>query len=77
ALTEDQAHIEVELRNGEKLEVFIEQSLGNVHRPMTDRELEGKFRDHAVPVLPASQVEKLIEFCWQIVDVEDCRTILV
>src|SRR4030095_10176592 len=58
SITEDQAHIEVELVSGEKITRFVEQSLGNVHRPMTDRQLEDKFRDQAVLALPAARVEE-------------------
>ena len=36
SITEDQAHIEVELTNGETLSRFVEKSLGNIHRPLTD-----------------------------------------
>ncbi len=70
-VTEDQAHIEVELGSGEKLSSFVEQSLGNVHRPMTNRQLEDKFRDQAVLAIPATQVEKLIALCWTIEELED------
>jgi 2-methylcitrate dehydratase PrpD len=70
-ITEDQAHIEVELTNGEKLSHFVEQSLGNVHRPMSNRQLEDKFRDQAVLAIPATQVEKLIALCWTIEELED------
>ena len=70
-ITEDQAHIEVELSSGEKLTLFVEQSLGNVHRPMTNRQLEDKFRDQAVLALPATQAEKLIPLCWGIEELED------
>src|SRR5262247_3247733 len=45
AITEDQAHIEVELKDGRRLTKFVEQSLGNIHRPLSDRQLEEKFRD--------------------------------
>src|SRR5580700_2122448 len=40
AITEDQAQIEVELTSGEKLIRFVEKSLGNIHRPQTDEQLE-------------------------------------
>ena len=51
SITEDQAHIEVELQDGRKLVRFIEQSLGNVHRPLSDRQLEDKLRDQCIPAL--------------------------
>jgi 2-methylcitrate dehydratase PrpD len=71
SLTEDQAHVEVELRDGRKLRRFIEQSLGNIHRPMSDRQLEEKFRDQAALALPAAQVERLIPLCWKIGELAD------
>ena len=52
SVTEDQAHIEVELTTGEKLARFVERSLGNVHRPLTDAQLDEKFRDQALLALP-------------------------
>ena len=39
-ITEDQAHIEVELADGRRLSKFVEQSLGNIHRPLSDKQLE-------------------------------------
>ncbi len=71
SLTEDQAHVEVQLAGGRKIARLVEQSLGNIRRPMSDRQLEEKFRDQAVLALPAAQVEKLIELCWRIDTLED------
>jgi 2-methylcitrate dehydratase PrpD len=71
SITEDQAYIEVELVSGEKLSRFVEKSLGNIHRPLTDRQLEEKFRDQAVLALSAGDVERLIELCWRIDELED------
>ena len=70
-LTEDQAFIEVELTSGEKLCRLVKQSLGNLSRPLTDKQLEAKFRDQAVVALPAAQVEKLIDQCWRIEELTD------
>lgn len=66
SITDDQAHIEVTLADGRKLTRFVEKSLGNIHRPMSDKQLEDKFRDQAAPILPAPQIEKAIELCWKI-----------
>ena len=70
-ITEDQAHIEVELSDGRRLSRFVEKSLGNIHKPMTDAQLEEKFRQQAVLALPAGQVEKAIAMCWKIGELED------
>jgi 2-methylcitrate dehydratase PrpD len=66
SITEDQARIEVDLVTGETIDRFVEKSLGNIHRPMTNQQLEEKFRDQAVLALPAPQVERVIELCWRI-----------
>ena len=76
SITEDQVHIEVELTDGATIEKFVEQSLGNIHRPMTDRQLSDKFRDQAVYALPAAQVDELIEQCWQIDGLEDLNVLI-
>ena len=71
SVTEDQVHVEVELRDGRKLSKFVEQSLGNIHRPLTDKQLEEKFRDQAILVLPAREVEFVIQLCWKIDQLDD------
>jgi 2-methylcitrate dehydratase PrpD len=76
SITEDQAHIEVDLASGQKLTRFVEKSLGNIHRPMSDKQLEAKFRDQAVAALPAAQVEKAIELCWKIDELGDVAELI-
>jgi len=66
AIGEDQVHIEVTLRDGRKLVKFVEQSLGNVHRPLSDEQLAEKFVDQAVLALPRAQVDAVLEQCWRI-----------
>jgi 2-methylcitrate dehydratase PrpD len=65
-ITEDQAHIEVTLTDGRKLTKFVEKSLGNIHRPMSDKQLEEKFRDQSLPVLSGGQIDNAIDLCWKI-----------
>jgi len=74
-VSEDQVDISVRLSDGRTLELFVEQSLGNIHRPLTNADLEEKFRDQAVLALPAAQVELLIESCWGIDTLDDAGEI--
>ncbi|HEV8412609.1 MAG TPA: MmgE/PrpD family protein [Bryobacteraceae bacterium] len=76
SITEDQARIEVQLTTGQTLTRFVEQSLGNIHRPMTDKQLEAKFRDQAVAAIPAAQVQKAIALCWKIDDLDDVAELI-
>ena len=71
SVTEDQVHVEVELSDGRRLSKFVEQSLGNIHKPLSDQQLEDKFRDQAVLVHPAAQVESIVRQCWQIDRLDD------
>jgi 2-methylcitrate dehydratase PrpD len=71
SVTEDQVDIEVELDDGEVLRLFLEQSLGNVHRPLSNEQLTEKFRDQAVLALPAETVDALIDQCWAIETLPD------
>ena len=63
--------VEVELINGETNVFFLEQSLGNVHRPLSNQQLDDKFRDQAILALPSETVEALIERCWHIDELDD------
>lgn len=74
SITEDQAHIEVEMADGTRISRFVEKSLGNIHRPMTDRQLEDKFRDQAG--LPSEQVERAIGLCWKIDQLDDAGEVV-
>ncbi len=76
SLTEDQAEIEVALNSGEKLTRFVEKSLGNIHRPLTNQQLEEKFRDQAVLALPVERVEHIIELCWRIDQLADVNELV-
>jgi 2-methylcitrate dehydratase PrpD len=62
---EDQAHIAIRLKDGKTLEKFVEHAIGSVKRPMTDTNLEAKFRGLANPVLQAAATDSLIALCWR------------
>jgi 2-methylcitrate dehydratase PrpD len=67
SITEDQSNIEVELENGDVLRRFVECSLGNLKRPLSDRQLEDKLRDQA----RIGQVDRLIDLCWRLDELDD------
>jgi len=76
ALTEDQARIEVELTDGQRHSWFVEQSLGNIHRPLSDRQLDDKFRNCADRVLPASAANAVLDSCWRIAELDDVSALV-
>jgi hypothetical protein len=48
------------------VDTFVEHAIGSVHRPMSDGDLETKFRGLASAVLAKPQIERLIALCWGI-----------
>jgi 2-methylcitrate dehydratase PrpD len=76
AITEDQSHIDVELSDGRTISHFVKESLGNIRRPLSDAQLEEKFRDQAVPTLPASRVDELIRLCWRLEQLDDMNPLI-
>ena len=76
ALTEDQAEVVVELTDGRRVRRFVEQSLGNIHRPLSDPQLDEKFRDQARLVLPDGQVDRALALCWRIDQLTDVRELI-
>ena len=71
SLTEDQARIEVELADGRTISTFVAESLGNLKRPMSNAQLDAKFRDQAQDLMPAEEIESLLQQCWSIDALED------
>ena len=72
SITEDQSDIEVTMENGQVFRRYIECSLGNLKRPLSDRQLEDKFRDQVR--LP--QVNRLIEMCWRLDELADVNELV-
>lgn len=61
---EDQVHITMKLKDGRVLEKYVAHCVGSVGNPMSDADLEAKFRAQCKGFLPVAQVEKLIGLCW-------------
>ncbi|MDB5902411.1 MAG: 2-methylcitrate dehydratase [Betaproteobacteria bacterium] len=66
-----EAHVKLRLRNGTVLEKHVEHALGTVERPMSDRDLEDKFRSLADGVLSAAEASRVIGLCWRVAELED------
>jgi 2-methylcitrate dehydratase PrpD len=71
AMREDEARVEIRLRDGRVLSRHVEHAVGSAARPMTDAELEAKFRGLAEGVLPAAQRDRVIAMCWKVASLED------
>jgi len=76
AVTEDQVDVTVRLSSGDTIHFFLEASLGNVSRPLSNEFLDEKFRDQAVLVLPEAQVEALLAATWAMHDAPNAGAVV-
>jgi 2-methylcitrate dehydratase PrpD len=60
-----EAHVRMELIDGRVVEKHVEHALGSTVRPMSDADLEDKFRGLVAGVIPDAQAKQLIELCWR------------
>jgi 2-methylcitrate dehydratase PrpD len=63
---EDQARVAIVLKDGRRLEVFVEHAVGSVARPMSDADLEAKVLGLCDGILPADRARRLVERCWRV-----------
>lgn len=66
ALAGDAAIVTLTLTDGTSLTCHIEHGIGSATNPMTDRDLETKFRDLAEPVIGPARAAELIAKTWGI-----------
>lgn len=66
-----QAIAEVVLTDGTKLRSHVEVSRGSAERPLTDADLDLKFRTQANMVLPSETTERLLRFCRNVASAQD------
>ena len=60
---EAQVRVTITLKDGRRLEKYIEHAVGSVERPMSDTDLDAKFLDLADGVLPATRARQLLDLC--------------
>ena len=66
AIGRTEARVTIRTRDGRTLSRHVEHALGTLARPMSDADLEAKFRGLAGEVLPGAQVEEIIKLCWRL-----------
>jgi 2-methylcitrate dehydratase PrpD len=63
SIGEASADVTAVLKDGRRERVFVEHAIGSIERPMTDADLEAKFRSLAEPVIGAERTGRLIAAC--------------
>lgn len=70
-----QSHVFIRLKDGRTLERRVEQALGTLERPMSDADLETKFRGLADGILSERQCNEVIRLCWAVEALADAGAI--
>jgi 2-methylcitrate dehydratase PrpD len=68
---EDQVRISIRLNGGKVLEKYVEHAVGSLGRPMSDADLEAKFRGLAEGILSKSETDNLIRLCRDVGKLKD------
>lgn len=75
AIRTDEVMANVTLKDGRTWSYHVEHCRGSRERPLSDRELEQKFRNQAKRALAPNVIETLIENCWTIAHSNDVGAI--
>lgn len=74
SVEEDAVIVEVTKTSGEVLSHHLTESLGNLRRPLSDRQLDEKFLDQAVGLAPGG-AERVLKMCWTVEELSDAGEI--
>jgi 2-methylcitrate dehydratase PrpD len=75
AIDEASADVTAVLADGRRVHVFVEHAVGSLANPMSDTQLEAKFRGMADTVLGADRCSALIAACWHAGAAADARAL--
>ena len=75
SLRDDEVYVRVTLKDGRKLEKYVKNAIGSREVPMSNEQLEAKFRDMVDDVLGAKQSAELLALAWSIEGLKDAAEI--
>ena len=75
AIGRTEARVTIRTRDGRSFERHVEHALGTLARPMSDADLEAKFRGLAEGVLSAAAMDACIGLCWGMATLDDAAAL--
>ena len=77
AIAREGARVRIHLSDGTTREEIVEQAIGSLQRPMTNAQLEVKFRAQAHPHMEHERnLNDLVDVCWRIDTLPEARTLI-
>ena len=74
-LRKTEAQVAIRLTDGRTVSKHVEHALGTLQRPMSDADLEAKFRGLIAGILDTKQADELIRLCWTVATLPDAGEI--
>lgn len=71
AVQSDEVFMTLKTKDGRTFEKHVEHAVGSLQRPMSNSDLEDKFRRLAVGVLPETQANEVLAMCWKLESLPD------
>lgn len=71
SLPSDETYLTLTTTDGRTLTKHIEHAVGSLERPMSNSDLDEKFKHLAVGVLPDAQAAELLAMCWKLESLPD------
>lgn len=75
AIGRTEARVTIRTRDGRSFDRHVEHALGTLERPMSDADLEAKFRGLAQEVLAPARIDEAIRLCWEASELADAGAI--
>jgi 2-methylcitrate dehydratase PrpD len=74
-MRKNETHITITLKDGRKLVRHVKYALGCLENPMSDQDIEDKFRSLVAEILPDSQTDELVNLSWSVPDLKNVADI--
>lgn len=76
AMRADEAVVRVTLKDGTEFTQHVKHARGNLEQPLSDHDLEQKLRELADRVVGPAGAARIIERCWKLDQLADCRDLI-
>ena len=76
SVREESVYVTAHLNDGRSVKVHVEHAIGSLQKPMTDADLESKFRDLSNPILGVDRVNAILKSCWNLGQAPNLQSLL-
>jgi 2-methylcitrate dehydratase PrpD len=77
SIAEESVRVTAVLKDGQRIDVHVEHAIGSLQRPLTDAQLEAKFRSLVEPVLGGTRAGEITQQCWKLATLSDVTALTV